>query len=222
MDSFLQEHVVSFFVEDGGAFAVAGEDGGVVGKAEQALADALAELLVVAASEVGAAYAAAEERVAGEDPALDFGIEADAAIGMAGRTNHFQSAFPYLDDFVVFQPFVGQLASAVESQSEEARLPFGAKEIVFHALVRRHGNVVLFLDGRVANDMVDVAVGADDHQRFEAVAVDEAEELVFLACRGAARVDDDAFLGVVVVNDKGVFREGIEDDLFELEHDYGS
>lgn len=43
------------------------------------------------------------------------------------------------------------------------------------------------------------------------MAVDEAEELVFGTDCITAWVDDDAFFGVVVVNDVGVFRKGIED-----------
>ena len=200
---------------------MAGEDGGVVGQAKQAFTDACAECFVVAALQVGAADAATEKRVAGEHPALDFGIKADAALGMAWSANHFQSALSYFYDFVVFQALVGQLAGAVEGHPEEARLSLGGQKVAFHALVSRHGDTVLFLDGGIANDMVDVAVRVDDHQRLEAVAVDEAEELVFLARVGAARVDDDTFLGVVVVNDEGVFRKGIENKLFELEHNDG-
>lgn len=58
----------------------------------------------------------------------------------------------------------------------------------------------------------------NDHQRLEPMAVDEAEEFVFLARIGATRVDDDTFFDIVVVYDIGVFREGVEDKGFELEH----
>ena len=193
---------------------MAGEDGGVVGKAEQALADALAELLVVAASEVGAAYAAAEERVAGEDPALDFGIEAHAATGMAGRANHLQGAVAHLDELSVLQVDVGKRELAIGRESEPCAVTLGLHHVLLHVRVCRHLDIVAFLDGGIAYDMVDVAVCADDHQGLEAVAVDEAEKLVFLARRGAARVDDDAFESVFVVNDVSVFREGIEDEGF--------
>ena len=50
------------------------------------------------------------------------------------------------------------------------------------------------------------------------MAIDEAKEFVFLRHIGAAWVDDDAFFFVVIVNDVGIFREGIEDERFELEH----
>ena len=67
--------------------------------------------------------------------------------------------------------------------------------------------------------MVDVAVRVDDHQRLEAMAVDKAKKLVFLSCVGTPWVDDDAIFRIVVVNDVCAFREGIEDEGFEFEHD---
>ena len=60
----------------------------------------------------------------------------------------------------------------------------------------------------------------NDHQRLEPKAVDEAEEFVFLARIGATRVDDNTILDVFVIDDVGVFREGIKDKGFELEHKY--
>lgn len=52
------------------------------------------------------------------------------------------------------------------------------------------------------------------------MAVDEAEEFVFLARIGATWVNDNTFLGVIVVNDVCVFPKGIEDKGFEFEHDF--
>ena len=52
------------------------------------------------------------------------------------------------------------------------------------------------------------------------MTIDEAEEFIFFTSIGAAWINDDAFLGVAVINDIGVFREGIKDELFEFEHNY--
>lgn len=82
----------------------------------------------------------------------------------------------------------------------------------------RNGDAVFPLDGRVADDMVDVAVGVDGHQGFQPVAVDEAEELVFAALRIAARVNDDAFLGGIIIDDISVLREWIKDERFYFKH----
>ena len=86
---------------------MAREDLRVVGKTEQAFLDARAKLLKTATREVGAPDAAAEERVASEHPTLDFGIEADAALGMAWRADNLQGTLSHLDDFAILQVTVG-------------------------------------------------------------------------------------------------------------------
>ena len=197
---------------------MAGIDLGVVGQAKQPLDDAGAKLLVVAPRQVGTPDAAAEERVASEDPALDFGIEADAADGMARRADDLKGALPHLDDFAVFKVAVGHLKVVLGRHPKPCSLLLGMSIIGFHIGMRRHGDAVTLLHGSVADDVVDMAVGADGQERLEAVAVDEAEEFVFLARIGAAGVDEDTFFGIVVVNDIGIFREGIEDEFFDFEH----
>lgn len=197
---------------------MAGVDLGVVGQMEQALDDVGAELLVVAPREVGAADAAAEKRIASEDPPFNLGIEADAAHGMARRADDLQGALPHLDDFAVLKIAVRQLAVDHKRQPEHLRLLTRTEEVVFHVGMRRHGDAVTILHRRVAHNMVYMTVRVDNHQRLETVAVDVAKEFVLLALVRATRVDDDAFLGAVVVNDIGIFREGIEDKGIKLKH----
>lgn len=62
-------------------------DFGVVGQAKQPLNDVGAKLFVIAARQVGAANAATKERIAGEHPAFNHGIEADATDGMSRRAD---------------------------------------------------------------------------------------------------------------------------------------
>lgn len=197
-----------------------GVDGGVVGQVEQTFLDALDEGRITASGEVGATYAAAEECVAGEDPAFDLGIKADAAFSVAWGTDDLQGALPYFDDFSVLQVVVGQFALTIEMHSEHHGMMARTNEIVFHIRMRRHRDTITPLDGRIADDMVDVAVGTDDHQRLQPMAVDKAEELVFFSNIGTASIYDDAFLGVVIIDDVGIFRKGIEDKRIEFEHDY--
>ena len=197
---------------------MAAEDLGVVGQAEKAAFDAFAQLSIVATSEVGAPDAAAEECVAGEDPALQFGIEADAALGVAGRADDLKRAVADLDDVAVVKEVVGQLEFAVERQPEKLRLLLGAHIVGLRLAVRRPLDAITTLDSGVAKDVVDVAMRADNQNGLQPMAVDEAKEFALLGGVGAARVDDEAFLGVVVVNDVGVFRKRIEDEGFELEH----
>ena len=85
--------------------------------------------------------------------------------------------------------------------------------------MRRRPDAIAFHDGFVADNMVDMAVCIDDFQRLEAVAVDKAEEAVLLIGIGAARVDDEAFKGILVIKDVGLFHERVEDKGIEFEHD---
>lgn len=197
---------------------MAGIDGGVVGQAEQAFFDASDERLKVAARKVGAAYAAAEERVACEDPALNLSIEADTSFSVSGGTDDLQSAFTHLDAFTVFQEAVRQLAFAGAKQPEHRGMLLRMEEVVFHIGMSRHGDAVFPLDGGIAKDMVDVAVGVDDHQRLQPMAVDEAEELVLLVWGRAAGINDEALFGVVVINNVGVFGKRVENKGFKFEH----
>ena len=215
-----QIHIISLFVEDGGAFAVAGIDGGVVGQAEQAFLDAGDEGLVVATGQVGAAYAAAEERVAGEDPAFDFSIEADAAPCVARRANHLQSALPYLDKLAVGKTRVRQVHAgfAFFRKAQPSRVTLGLSVVVVHIGMCGHLDTITALHHIIAHHMVDMAVCVDNHQRIEPVTVDEAEEAVSLVGRGATGIDDKAFFGVVVINDVGVFGKRVENEGFEFEH----
>ena len=138
-------------------------DGGVVGKAEEAFLDAFAEHLVAAAFKVGAAYAAAEEGITGEDPSLDFGIEADATIRMTRGADDLKGTLTYFNYLAVFQVAVRHFEVTVGRKSKPGGLLLGAGVVIFHIRMCRHGDAVALFDGGIADDMVDVAVGADSH-----------------------------------------------------------
>ena len=187
---------------------------------EQPLDNVRTKLLVVATWEVGAADAAAEERVSREHPTLDFGIETYTAHGMAWRADDLEGALPHLDDLAIFQIDIGKVAVTQKRHPKHSRLLPRTKEVVLHIRMRRHFDTVTLFHRDVTHDMVDMAMRIDSHQRLEAMAVDETEEFVFLACIRATRIDDDTFLGILVIDNISVFRKGIEDKRFELEHDF--
>ena len=197
---------------------MARENLGVIGQTEQALDDVGTKLLIVAAREVGAADTAAEERIAREDPTFDFSIETDATDGMTWGADDLQGAFPHFDDLSVFQVEVRQAAVAWKRHSEHRCLLPRAEKVVFHVGMCRHLDAISLLHSGITNNMVNMAMRVDDHQWFEAVAVNEAEEFVFLRYIGTTWIDDDTFFSVFVANNIGVFREGIEYEGFKLEH----
>ena len=137
---------------------------------------------------------------------------------MARRADDLQGALSHLDDFAVLKVAVRQLAVDHKRQPEHLRLLTRTEEVVFHVGMRRHGDAVTLLHCRVAYNMVDVSVRVDNHQRLEAESVDVAKEFVLFTLVGATWVDDGAFLGIVVVNDIGVFREGIENERIKFKH----
>ena len=182
-----------------------GKDGGIVGQTEEARLDALAERCIAAAWEIGAPNATAEKRIASEHPALHFGIEANATLGMPRCADDLQGALPYLDDFAVLQVAVGQPALATKRHPKKVRVFFGTIEIGGDIGMSRYRNTIALLHGAVAKNMVEVAVRIDDQKRFQPMTVDETEKLVFLGGITATWVDDDTFLGLLVVNNISVF-----------------
>ena len=209
-----KEHIIPPFVKNRGTLSVTRINFGVVGKVEQALNDIGTKLLVVASRKVRAPDAAAEERVAGENPTLDFGIKTDTSHGMARRVDDLKGTLPHFDDFSILQVDIGKVAITHEWQPEHHCLLSRAKEIVFHIGMGSHWDIIAFFHGSIAHDMVDMSVRADDHQRLEIVTVDETKEFILFGHIGAAWVYNNAFLFVVIVNDIGVFSKWIEDKGF--------
>ena len=199
---------------------MAGKDFGVVGQMEQAFADALTKQFVIASCHISASDASAKEGVACKDPSLDFGIKADATLGVAWGADHLQRAPTHLDDFAVLQVKVGQIDIDLTfgPESQPHRVTFGLCEVRVHIGMCCHLDMITFLDCIVTKDVVDMTVRIDNHQWLEALAVDESEKSVFLVRCSTAWVDDNAFFGAVVVNDISVFSKGIEDERFEFEH----
>ena len=142
---------------------MARKDLGVIRQAKQALDDICSELLVTASREIGAADAAAEECVASEDPAFDFGVETDATHGMARRADDLKGTLPYFDDLAVFQVNIGQIAIARKRETEHRSLLPRTEEVVLYVGMRRHLNAITLFHGIVAHDMVDVTMRVDDH-----------------------------------------------------------
>ena len=198
---------------------MAGIDLGIVGQMEQSLLYAILKCLITTSWKVGATYAAAEKRVAREDPALHLSIKADTATGMPWCADDLEGALSHFDDFSVLQILIGQIALHCYWETEHHGLLLGSGHIVIHIGMRCHWDAITFFYRRIPDDMVNMAMRVDDHQRLETVAVDEAEKFILLEWVGAARVDDDAFAGFGI-DDVGVFRKGIEDEGFESEHDF--
>ena len=212
----LKEHIIPSFIKDGRALVMARVDFSIIRQMEQPFDNIRTKLLVVASWQISAPDTAAEKCIASEDPAFNYSIETDAANGMTWCADDLKSALSHLDDFTILQVDIGQLAFTYEGHSEHRSLLPRANKVVSHVGMCCHFDAIFLLHSSVAQDMINVAMRIDNHQRLEVMAIDEAEKFIFLACIGTARIDDNTFLSVLVINDVGVFRKGIEDELFEF------
>jgi hypothetical protein len=83
--TLLEEGVGVALFADGGVRPMAGNYRGRIRQGQQPVVDGLEQRAGVAAGKVGAANRSREQRVAGEQQILLRQVEADAALGVAGR-----------------------------------------------------------------------------------------------------------------------------------------
>jgi len=80
-----EERVGLSLCANGGQWAVAGDDHGFVGQGQDRVVQGMQDLLHGTAGQIGAADGAGEESVAGDEFIVGSEVEADAALGVAGR-----------------------------------------------------------------------------------------------------------------------------------------
>jgi hypothetical protein len=216
----LEEGVGVAFVADGGGGAVAGVDNRVVREMEQFGFQGIDDLVQRAAPKIGAADAAGEKCIPGEE--LGFGeldctsvlgeIEADAAGSVAGSVN-----------YVGLEAAPTESVAFLEQMIDIDELGWDhAEEVGLHVHGVIEGEiVVVHHDGRAgiemelgkAADMIDVGVGADDDFDGEPVTAEKIED----AFDFIARVDDDGFVGLWIADDKTVALKHADGDL-DVDH----
>jgi len=101
---------VSPFVSDCRPHSVAGIDCRRVRQAEQSAADALDQLLHIAAGEIGPADPIGKERIPCKDKTFLLGVETYPTRGMAGSVENLQSHAGLPDRVSIFEKNVGRLS----------------------------------------------------------------------------------------------------------------
>ena len=167
-------------MSDGCFPAVAGENHSVAGEGEELLADGAHERVVVAAREVGAAYRALEECVAGDDESRQRTVEGYASRGVAGDANDFDHLVAETEGVAVVERNLD--AARLEGHAEtEARGLFGKslgqEGVGGFAL---DFQAVFIFDVCVAEYVVKVGVGVDELCDLEIVSLYEAVESLAL------------------------------------------
>ena len=180
------------------------------------------ELAGVAAGEVGSAYGAGEESVAGEQQGLVREIEADAALGVAGgvKDGAGEAGLVLLgvgsdgDGFAVVEGVVrgGDVGSGDAEPGGLGVHHFDQREVV---QVVEDGCAGELFEAVGPGDMVDVGVGDDDLLDGERVFCEEGED----AGDVVAGIDDDGLVGGFVAEDGAVALEQTDGENFE---DHGS
>ncbi len=208
------------FVADGGDGAVAGVDDGVVGEMHEFGFQRVDNLIEGAAPEIGAANAAGEKRVSGEELGLgemDFTgvlgeIEADTAGRVAGSVNDVGLEAAPTESVAFFKKMI-DIDEIGRGNAEEVGLyvhgVIERKIIVVH----HDGSASVLMEFGETADVVNVGVGADDDLDGELVAAEEIED----AFDFVAGVDDDGFAGFGIADDQTIALEHA-DGQFDVDH----
>ena len=216
----MEEGVGVALVADGGAGAVAGVDDGVVGELEEFGLDGIHDLIERAAPEIGAADAAGEERVSGEELRLGeldvagiFGeIQGDATGRVAGSVNDIGLKTTPTERVAIFEELI-DVDKFGSLHAEKIGLhihPMVEGKIIIVHHDRRAG--VLMELGKAA-DVINVGVGADDDFYCELVTAKKAEDALDLI----SGIDDDGFEGFGIADDQTIALENTDRQL-DVDH----
>ena len=197
-----EEGIAFALAADGGGGAVAGEHFGFVGQGQQAGLDGVDDLAGVAAGQVSAADAAGKERVAGDEQLERGKVEADGALGVAGRVQNLCREAFEADDEAVGEILVGR-GGFRGGRAEPAGLSVHYLELGQVVLVHEDGCAGEALELEGAAYVVNVAVGDEDLLELEA----ELSEAALDAADLFAGIDDDGFAGFLVAEDGAVALE---------------
>ena len=197
---------------------MAAVDDGVGRELGYDVVEAVHEVVVIAAIEVGAADAHLEKGVAGEGYMFFGTIEDDAAGRVAWGLEDTELVVAEADDLAGEEKAANGRELALEFDADdglELSREVGDEEIVFSVYL--YLQAVGGVDGVDAVVVVEVTVcgqQVDGLQAFVADIVEDGGALLFII--GAA-VDDDAFFGLVA-HHVGVFGEQVANEGLDVEH----
>ena len=173
---------------------MAGDHRGVLVEAVQALPDRTLDRRRVAAPQVGAADATAEQGVAGDQQLRPGEPETHRARRMPRRVQcHSATAGQFL---VVGQPAVrGRHRRVGHAEQLALHLQVVPEELVVLVQVQAGAGALLHLAG--GEEVIQVRVGMDDADHLQAEAVEALQDHFVVA----ARIDDDGLPGQRIAND---------------------
>ncbi len=190
--------------------------GHIVAQREQLLVDAADELVEIAAGQIGAADAALEEHVAGDDEALRLTVEGDMPRSMPRNEEHLEFIGAERDH-VAFLDEARRIGRGLAAHAVELALPGRQLQQREVGVVQLGQQAEALVRPVAAEDMIDVGVGEDEAHGRELPLGQPVLELPLLGGVPAARVDQDGALAIM--HHIGVLLEWIEDEGSDAEHD---
>ncbi len=212
------EGVVDGFVSDGRFGSVTGVDAHLVAQGQDLFEDRAHDPRVVAARQVGAADALAEERVAREERLRLRLVERHVSGRVSGRGDDLQRGVAEADFGHGVQVDVGRRGHGADLHAEDLTADRGVLQQETVLAREGEGDAVGRAQPLHAERVVEVAVRIDRHRGPQSVLLEEVAEGGVLAFVGVARVDYGA-LGRVVPHDVGVFLYRIELETSDF-HDF--
>lgn len=189
---------------------MAGEDGCLLGQGEELAADAVQLSLEVAAGQVGAPYAALEERVAAEKEPGAGDVERGRAGGVAGGVDEADGCLPQAKFVAVAEETLYGRHPASDGQAElcghVGHLPVGLGLVG----VEDGPQPVGAMDEGKAQGVVEVGVGLEGILELQAEGCDAALQQLFLLPVPHAGVHDGSLKCLFVPEQIGVLLNRIE------------
>jgi hypothetical protein len=178
---------------------MAWNDDGIIGQGEDAVAQGAHDFLKRASGEIGAADAAREQGVAGDQQFLRGKIEADAALGVAGSVKNVRRQAARPQRFTVPDArFDCNLARRGDADPRCLYVEHFQQRII--VLIEQDGGASLRAQLHSSAYVIDVGVGDDDLFYYQVVLTDDGENILNIV----ARIDDHGFASGFVANDRAV------------------
>ena len=210
--------VVAQFVADGGFWSVSGMDDGLWGQLCQHMGEAVHEVCITAALEVGTTNAHTEQGVASESGVFFSTIEDHTARCVARGLQYLKGVVAKPDGIVIVEESAyGRIFPAKWGTDDAFEVAGDVCDEVFVFFSRLHLQSKSLIDGVDAEVVVPVTVCGEEMAGGQSLAFDIVDDgLAFVLIIGST-VDDDTFERVVA-HHVGVLLKQVESKCFDGDH----
>ncbi len=209
------ERIHLFLFPDRSGWAVAGMDLDLIGQGEELLFDPFDQRFVIAMGEVGSADAPLKEDITSDELLSGLIVKHDMPRSVTGDQKHIQFCIPEAKLFAFLDVMI---------RTRRFLKPEAINGCVFFHPVHQDLFVLVHFGLEpvgVANevrpqDVVDMAMGLHQFHGFQPLIGDSVLERFLFGPFIASRVDDEAFLAVLIHKDVSVLHERVEGEGSDL------